>query len=315
MKVACVLIKHLRVEAELHRNPQLKPRTVILADRSRSPARVVDARPEATLAAPPPPPPEAALIYPPHAVVLEADEAYYCRVFRQALAGLLGVSARVEAAELGLAYVAIDGLGPMYGGEARLVATLLNLLPRWLNPGIGVGEGKFPALVAARSSRAPGAVRVSPDAAKFLAPHPVDLLPVSSSTRAALHRLGFHTLGQVADMPADLALTRFGPEGWRAWNLARGRDDRPLNSIRGLEQAPAAARNFAPVRPNPQPAKLAPRPDQYPRRAAPATVKQRNARPAVPGNTDGAGPIAYPRKYPRESAVEIRPLVSTGSHQ
>ena len=172
MKVACALITHLRVKAELKRQPHLEDLPTIIVDRSQTRPLVIDSSPKApavaigtTL--------EQALSHQPNAIVVEADDPHYRRVFQQVLTTLLGVSDRVEAAELGTVYVGIDGLEPMYGGEARLVTTLLNAVPRWLNPRIGVGEGKFPALVAARTSRALGATRVPPDPASFLSLHSV----------------------------------------------------------------------------------------------------------------------------------------------
>ena len=234
MKIACVLITHLMVKAELKRRPALKDLPLIIVDRSRTRPLVIDSSPKIpavvsgrTL--------EQALALRPDAVVLEADEPRYRRLFHQVLTTLMGVSDRVEGADLGVAYVGIDGLERMYGGEARLVTTLLNALPGWLSPRIGVGEGKFPVLVAARASQSLGATRVPPDPAAFLSPHSVDLLPVSAGTREALHRFGLHTLGQIAGMKSDLLVDRFGREGWQAWNLANGIDDSPLVPIKHEE--------------------------------------------------------------------------------
>ena len=233
MKIACALITHLRIKAELKRQPHLGDLPTIIVDRSHTRPLVIDSSPGAGVT--PGVTLEQALALRPNAVTLEADEAHYRRVSRQALTALLGVSDRVEDADLGVAYVAIDGLEQMYGGEARLVTTLLNAIPRWLNPRIGVGEGKFPALVAARASQALGATRVPPDPAAFLAPHPVDLLPVSAGTREALHRFGLHTLGQISAMSPALLVDRFGHEGWQAWTLANGNDDSLLVPLRHEE--------------------------------------------------------------------------------
>ena len=233
MKIACALITHLRVKAELKRQPHLKDLPIIIVDRSQTRPLVIDSSPGVAVA--PGTTLEQALALRPNAVTLEADESHYRRVFRQALTALLGVSDRVEGADLGVAYVGIDGLEQMYGGEARLVTTLLNAIPRWLSPRIGVGEGKFPALVAARASQALGATRAAADPAAFLAPHPVDLLPVSTGTREALHRFGIHTLGHIASMSPALLVDRFGHEGWQAWSLARGNDDSLLVPLRHEE--------------------------------------------------------------------------------
>ena len=233
MKIACALITHLRIKAELKRQPHLGDLPTIIVDRSHTRPLVIDSSPGVAVA--PGTTLEQALALRPNAVTLEADESHYRRVFRQVLTALLGVSDRVEDADLGVAYVGIDGLEQMYGGEARLVTTLLNAIPRWLNPRIGVGEGKFPALVAARASQAMGATRVPPDQAAFLGPHPVDLLPVSPGTREALHRFGIHTLGHIAAMSPALLVDRFGHEGWQAWSLARGNDDSLLIPLRHEE--------------------------------------------------------------------------------
>ena len=171
---------------------------------------------------------EEALSIRPEALVIEADEPHYRRVFAQALASLQGISDRVEGAELGTAYIRLDGLEHLYGGEARLVNALLNAVPQDLAPRAGVAEAKFPALVAARMSKPLGATRVPSDAASFLAPHPVEFLPIGRDIKAALHRFGLHTLGDMASLTEADLTDRFGFEGGRAWRLSQGMDDSPV---------------------------------------------------------------------------------------
>ena len=43
---------------------------------------------------------------------------------------------------MGTAYVRLDGLEDLYGGEARLVTALLNSVPQALHPRVGVGDAK-----------------------------------------------------------------------------------------------------------------------------------------------------------------------------
>ena len=125
---------------------------------------------------------------------MEADDQSYRKVFNQMLASMQGISDRVERSELGVAYAGLDGLEDMYGGEARLVNSLLNSAPQDLAPRVGVAHAKFPALVAAMSSTPLGATRVPADAASFLAPHSIDLLPVDATVKAAMHRFGLHVI-------------------------------------------------------------------------------------------------------------------------
>ena len=116
----------------------------------------------------------------------------------------------------------------MYRGEAGAVSALLNAVPAYLNPRIGVADAKFPAFVAARTCSAHGAFRVPVDVEAFLAPHSIDLLTVSADVKSEMHRFGLHTMGAVASMSEHMLADRFGPDGGRAWALCNGRDDSPV---------------------------------------------------------------------------------------
>ena len=227
MRVACVLITHLRAKVELQRQPHLGDRAVVIADRFRGMQLVVDHLPACagvtagmTL--------EEALSRNAGTVVIEADEPSYQRVFRRVLAALQGVSDRVESAGLGIAYVRVDGLERLHGGENGMLHALLNALPTYLRTRIGAGDAKFPAFVAARTSDAPGVTHVPPGAAAFLAPRSVDLLPVDQEVRNRMHRFGLHKVGDVAAMSPELLIDQFGTAGRRAWELSHGVDHDPV---------------------------------------------------------------------------------------
>ena len=224
-----MLVTHLRAKVEMSRQPHLKERPVLVVDRDPSRARplVVDRSPGArrardgmTL--------EQALSHHGDAVVLDADEPHYRRVFGQMLAALQGISDRVEGDELGTAYVRLDGLDGLFRGEAGVVSALLNAAPAHFAPRVGVADAKFPAYVAALTCAAHGAFRVPADVTAFLASHSVDLLPVSTDLKSDLHRFGLHTMGAVASMSRHVLADRFGLEGVRAWSLSNGSDDSPV---------------------------------------------------------------------------------------
>ncbi len=224
MRVACVLITHLWAKVELLRQPDLRDKSAVIVDRSAGRPVIVDAFPAAPhvhagMAL------KEALSQHADIAVLEADEPSYQQVFRQVLTALQGISDRVEGAELGTAYARLDGLETLYGDEDRVVAALLNSVPEHLTPRVGVADAKFPAFVAARTTKALGAAWVPSDAAAFLAPHPLDLLPISSDVKTAMRRFGLHAMGDVASMRRDLLLDQFGRAGGRAWDLSRGVDD------------------------------------------------------------------------------------------
>ena len=231
MKVACVLVTHLRAKVAMRKRPDLKDQPVLIASRSQGRALVIDHFPAASgvaagMAV------EEALSRQADGIVLEADESAYRREFHRMLTSLQGVSDRVEGSELGIAYVGLDGLEALYGGEARLVTTLLNAVPQDLAPRVGVGDAKFPAYVTARASQPLGATKVPTDAAGFLASQPVDLLPLPAALRAELRRFGLDTLGDVAAMKVNGITDRFGAAGQRAWELAQGIDHTPLVPLR-----------------------------------------------------------------------------------
>ena len=234
MKIACVLVTHLRAKVEIRRHPHLRDRPAVIVDRSGPRPVVVDHLPACrgvaagmTL--------EQALSRQADAVVLEADAQSYRKVFNQMLASMQGISDRVERSDLGVAYACLDGLEDMYGGEARLVNALLNAAPQDLAPRVGVAHAKFPALVAAMSSTPLGATRVPADAASFLAPHSIDLLPVDATVKVAMHRFGLHAMGDVAAMALDTLVDQFGLTGKAAWNLCQGVDDSPLAPMKHEE--------------------------------------------------------------------------------
>ena len=228
VKIACVLITHLPMKAELRRRPELSGRPAIITEGPGSKQVVLDRSREATGVTAGMPLQEA-LSRCKGATLLQADEPYYQVVFDRVVASLEHRSPLVEKGELGCAYVGLDGLQAMYRSEARLVASLLHAAPHDLNPRLGLASGKFPAYVAALESPGGQATRVSDDeAAEFLRGLPVDLPPLSWDKKVSLHRFGLHVLGQLASLPVGPVQAQFGPEGRTAWELANGIDSSPL---------------------------------------------------------------------------------------
>ena len=234
MRVACVLVTHLRARIELRRQPHLDGRPAVIVDRTSGRPVVVDFLP-ATAGVAAGMTLEQALSRHAEAAVIEADEPAYRKAFHRMLTSLQAVGDRVERADLGTAYVQMDGLERLYRGEAGVVCALLDAVPTHLAPRVGVADAKFPALVAARTAEALGARRVPTDVRAFLAPHSVDLLSVSPETRAGLRRFGVQTMGDVAAMPEGALVDQFGSAGRRAWTLSRGIDDSPLAPMKYAE--------------------------------------------------------------------------------
>ena len=230
MRIACVLITHLRAKAELRRHAHLRDSPIAVVDRTNGKPLVVDssagasARAGMTL--------EQAMSSHNGLIILDADEPYYRRVFEDVTEALLQVGDRVEPAELGTAYARLDGLELLYGSEEKVAAALLDAVPDWLNARVGVGGSKFTSYIAARTAGVRSVAVCPTDEAAFLAPLSIELLPMSDDFKRSLHGFGVHGMGQVACLSRDMLTDRFGHEGILAWELCNGIDGRPVVPVK-----------------------------------------------------------------------------------
>lgn len=232
--IACMLVTHLPVKAEVRRYPQLRGKPVIITESYGSKNLVLDSSSEARGVIAGMPLAEA-IARCKDASLLQADTPYYNSTFDKLVQALEMRSPTVERAGLGCVYVGLDGLELMYGGEARVVASLLQAAPQEFNPRVGVAGGKFPAYVAAVTTKGGRATRVPKDQAGlagFLSELSIGLLPLSWANKTRMHRFGIHTLGQLSALPVGAIQAQLGSEGRRAWDLANGVDSSPLTPHR-----------------------------------------------------------------------------------
>jgi len=227
MTLACVLLPRFQIQVELSARPALRGRPVIITTSEGGKRVVLDASVEAEQATAGMPLQEA-IARCPDAVLIEPDHTRYHTAFEAVLDGLNRCSPVVEGERLGLAYVGLDGLEGLYGGEEPLIQALSEAIPPGLHTQVGVAGAKFPAYLAARSAAPGEAVKVGEDAPGFLVRFPVEVLPLPWEVIARLRGFGLHTLGQLAAMPVGPLQAQFGRRGRLAWELARGIDPRPL---------------------------------------------------------------------------------------
>jgi protein ImuB len=141
----------------------------------------------------------------------------------------------VDTAAPGCAYFDTRGVERLYGGlEAALKRALTAAGPGW-DARVGAASRRFAALAAANVARAGQALVVSDERTReFLAPLPVTLLPMEARRREELEELGVKRLGELAGLPGGAVAERLGPDGRRAWGLARGGSKR---RVRGRKPA------------------------------------------------------------------------------
>jgi DNA polymerase-4 len=246
MNVACVLIDHLPFKLEVRRDPGLRKRRAIIVQRHGSRRTVLDASPSVNSVSPGMSLQEA-LSRCKDAVPIEADSANYEQEFSTILLRLGDRSPVVESAGLGCAYVGLNGLLDTYGNEERLIELLLQSVPPYLEPRLGISEGKFPAYLAALSAGPGRAYKPTQSLMEYVAPWSVDVLPIEWEVKARLHSFGLDTLGQVAERSIGPIQAQFGKVGARLWCLAHGIDDTPLVPQRVEEELKESLTFVAPI--------------------------------------------------------------------
>jgi len=159
----------------------------------------------------------------PALVLVEQDPATARDEWEGVLRRLEDAGFAVDSADLGCVYFETRGVERLYGGlEAALKRALAAVGSAW-DPRVGAAERRFAALAAANVAR-PGQVLIVSDerTGEFLAPLPLSLLPLPPERYAELEQLGVRRLGQLAGLPGSAVAERLGPDGRRAWGLARG---------------------------------------------------------------------------------------------
>jgi protein ImuB len=161
----------------------------------------------------------------PHLLVVEHDPGRDARAFEPVLAAVEEMAPGVETLRPGVCALAARGPARYFGGEAAAAEQIVERIAQrcHVEAQIGIADGTFAAGLAARGGRIipDGETRgflAGLDIAALGRPPLVDLL----------RRLGIHTLGGFAALPAGDVLARFGFDAALAHRLAGGQDERPL---------------------------------------------------------------------------------------
>jgi protein ImuB len=159
----------------------------------------------------------------PSLVLVEQDPAAAERAWEEILRRLEDAGLAVDSVEPGCVFFETRGVERLYGGLTPALERALAAVGAAWDPRAGAAERRFTALAAANVAR-PGQVLVVSDdrAPDFLAPLSLDLLPLQEAEQQELRELGVRRLGELACLPAGAVAERLGPEGRRAWQLARG---------------------------------------------------------------------------------------------
>ena len=162
----------------------------------------------------------------PQLQLVEQDPATAEQAWEEILRRLEDAGFAVEAAEAGTVFFETKGVERLYGGLEPALKRALQAAGSLWDPRAGAAERRFAALAAASVARPGQALIVSDDRTRsFIAPLPLTLLPLERERYEDLEELGVRTIGQLAGLPGGAVAERLGPDGRRAWGLARGEHD------------------------------------------------------------------------------------------
>ena len=222
--IACLSIPGFELKAALRKSPSLALRPAALAPEAggepllgpvTAAAEAAGVRPRMRLGE--------ALATMPRLVLVDPDPAAAEQAWEEIVCALEDAGFAVDPAARGIAYFETRGVERLYGGlEPALRRALASVGPAW-DARLGAAGRRFTALAAASVAR-PGQVLVvrDEDVGRFLAPLPLTLLPLERQRYEELESLGVRRLGQLAGLPGGAVAERLGPDGRRAWGLARG---------------------------------------------------------------------------------------------
>jgi protein ImuB len=186
----------------------------------------------------------------PELELVEQDPATVEQAWEEILRRLEDAGFAVETSDPGTVFFDTKGVERLYGGLEPALKRALRAVGSVWDARAGAAERRFAALAAANVARPGQALIVSDDRTRsFLAPLPLQLLPLERDRYEELEELGVRTIGQLAGLPGAAVAERLGPDGRRAWSLARGERDgrvtprRPAVALHETLEFPEAVGN------------------------------------------------------------------------
>lgn len=169
------------------------------------------------------------------AVFVPVDGRKYSSVSREVMEILRRYTPAVEPVSIDEAFLDVAGSEALHGTPVEMARSIKATIRSELQlvASVGVATSKLVAKVASDLEKPDGLVVVEPgDEAAFLAPLPISRLwGVGQKTAAVLADFGVRTIGDLAALPDDLLVRRFGKQGATLGQRARGIDPSPVSAV------------------------------------------------------------------------------------
>ncbi|GGE68039.1 DNA polymerase IV [Streptosporangium jomthongense] len=168
----------------------------------------------------------------PGLVTVPTDIPRYRVVSQQVMGILRELTDLVEPLSLDEAFLDVSDITD-HRGSATLMARYLRERVKkevGITISAGVAPNKFLAKIASDWKKPDGLFVIRPDDVdSFVRCLKVEkLFGVGKVTAARLHALGAQTCGDLQELGADVLIEHFGKQGYRLYEMAHGRDERPV---------------------------------------------------------------------------------------
>jgi DNA polymerase IV len=169
----------------------------------------------------------------PDGVFLPVDGRRYQLASREVMAILRRFTPQVEPISIDEAFLDVTGSVALFGDGPAIARQIKHDVKAevGLTASVGVATTKLVAKIASDLRKPDGLVVVAPgDEAAFLAPLPISRLwGVGEKTAKVLADYSVRTIGDLAGLPPDLIVRRFGKHGASLVQRARGMDPDPVH--------------------------------------------------------------------------------------
>jgi len=168
----------------------------------------------------------------PGLVMVPPDLGKYRAVSQQVMAILRDMTDLVEPLSLDEASLDVSDITDHKGSATLMARHLRERVKREVGITIsaGVAPNKFLAKIASDWRKPDGLFVITPEEVQaFVEALPVEkLFGVGQVTAGKLHALGVETCGDMQALGADVLIEKFGKQGYRLFEMAHGRDERPV---------------------------------------------------------------------------------------
>lgn len=173
----------------------------------------------------------------PNAVVIRPNMSKYAEVGRAVRRAMFALTPLVEPLSIDEAFLDLTGTERLHGmGPAKVLARFARAIERDLGitVSIGLSVNKFLAKIASDLDKPRGfAVLGASEASAFLAPKPVGFIyGVGAVSAGKLAADGYRLIADLQRADQRDLMRRYGEEGVRLWQLARGIDRRRVDAER-----------------------------------------------------------------------------------